>query len=130
MPTLSKLSLEKLQTCDKRLQKLITEVAKTYDCTVTCGHRNETDQTEAFRSGASKLRFPNSKHNSFPSKAVDVVPYPVDWQDTNRFYHFAGFVLAKAEQLDIKIRWGGDWDGDLNFREEKFRDLPHLELVD
>lgn len=130
MPALSKISLERLATCDKRLQKLFTEVVKHYDCTVTCGHRGEVEQTEAFRTGHSKVKFPNSKHNSYPSKAVDVIPFPVDWQDTIRFYHFAGFVLATAKQLGIRVRFGGDWDEDLNFREEKFRDLPHWELVD
>lgn len=120
MPALSKSSLEKLSTCDKRLQKLFTEVAKTYDCTVVCGHRNEADQTEAYRSGHSKVKFPNSKHNSYPSKAADVVPFPIDWSDKQRFFHFAGFVLATAVQQGVKIRCGIDFNGDLNFKNDNF----------
>ena len=61
--------------------------------------------------------------------AVDVSPFPIDWNDANRFHHFAGYVLAVAQSLDIKIRWGGDWNGDLQFKTEKFRDLPHFELI-
>jgi peptidoglycan L-alanyl-D-glutamate endopeptidase CwlK len=60
---------------------------------------------------------------------VDVVPYPVDWSDLSRFYHFAGFVNATAIALGIAVRWGGDWNGDMRFREEKFKDLPHWELI-
>ena len=29
-----------------------------------------------------------------PSRAVDVVPYPIDWDDRERFHLFAGFVIA------------------------------------
>lgn len=123
-------SKERLATCHPELQRLFNEVVKHYDCTVTCGHRSKDEQDEAVRTGHSKLAWPNSKHNSLPSKAIDVVPFPIDWADTSRFYHFGGFVLAVAQQLGIKIRWGGDWNGNLQFRDEKFKDLPHFELVE
>lgn len=125
----SEQSLAKLKTCHPKLQKLFIEVIAYYDCTIVCGYRGKEDQEQAFREGKSKVHFPDSKHNSTPSCAVDVVPFPVDWNDTSRFYHFAGFVYATALKLGIHVRWGGDFDGDLNFREEKFRDLPHWELV-
>jgi hypothetical protein len=123
-------SIERLLSCHTDLQRLFLEVIKNYDCTITCGHRGKDEQDEAVRTGNSKLAWPNSKHNSLPSKAIDVVPFPVDWKDTSRFYHFAGYVLAVANTLGIKIRWGGDWNGDLQFRDEKFKDLPHFELVE
>jgi hypothetical protein len=65
-----------------------------------------------------------------PSRAVDVAPYPIDWNDFKRFYHFAGIVRAVAHQRGVKIRWGGDWDSDFDFKDERFLDLPHFELVD
>lgn len=130
MSSFSQKSIERLNECHPDLQKLFFEVIKNYDCTITCGHRGKEDQDEAVRTGHSKVSFPNSKHNSKPSQAVDVVPFPVDWNDLTRFYHFAGFVLATAKQLGIKIRWGGDWNGDLKFKEEKFKDLPHWEIVE
>lgn len=126
----SEKSLQRLNTCHPDLQKLFAEVVKNYDCAILCGHRSEDEQNEAVLGGKSKLPWPSSKHNKTPSLAADVVPFPVDWGDSLRFYHFAGFVLATAKQLGIKVRWGGDWDGDLNLREERFRDLPHWELVD
>jgi peptidoglycan L-alanyl-D-glutamate endopeptidase CwlK len=128
MPEFSEKSLAKLKTCDERLQRLFLEVVKHYDCTVICGHRSKEEQDDAVRTGHSKLAWPNSKHNTLPSKAADVVPYPIDWMDTHRFFHFAGFVLATAKQLGINIRCGVDWNGDLNFKNDSFFDAPHFEL--
>ena len=65
-----------------------------------------------------------------PSMAVDVAPCPIDWEDTKRFYHFGGYVKAWAHALDIKIIWGGDWDSDNDFRDQRFHDLVHFELSD
>ena len=76
----------------------------------------------------STLSYPKSKHNRQPSLAADVIPYPVDWEDSKRFYHFAGFVEGIAAAKGIKIRWGGDWDGDRSFADQNFHDLPHFEL--
>jgi hypothetical protein len=61
--------------------------------------------------------------------AVDVAPYPIDWEDTKRFYHFAGFVQATAKQLNIPIIWGGDWNNNNNFKDQTFNDLVHFELI-
>lgn len=129
MPSFGEKSLKHLNTCDEQLQTLFKEVIKTYDCAVICGHRNQKDQDAAFEFGTSKLKWPDSQHNKLPSRAVDVAPYPINWADKNRFYHFAGYVLATANRLGIKIRWGGDWDMN-NLFTEKFVDLPHFELVE
>lgn len=128
MATFSEKSLERLSSCDGRLQRLFLEVVKHYDCTVICGHRGAQEQTEAVRSGHSKLSFPKSKHNSLPSKAVDVIPFPVDWNDIKRFMHFAGFVSGVAKSMNIEIRWGGDFNEDLNFKNDNFFDAPHFEI--
>lgn len=127
MPTFSKLSEQRLATCDPRLQKLLREAIKSVDFTVLCGHRGEDEQEDAFRTGKSKVRFPNSKHNSLPSVAVDIAPYPIDWSDHRAFARLAGYVGRIAHEQGIEIRWGGDWDG--NWRSnDSFVDLPHLEL--
>ncbi len=129
MSEFSKLSQSKLETCHPLLQDLFNEVIKHYDCTVICGHRSMEDQEEAFRGGKSKKRYPSSKHNLIPAMAVDVVPYPVDWNDFNRFYHFGGFVLAIARIKNIPVRWGGDFNQNGNLKDDKFIDMPHWELV-
>jgi peptidoglycan LD-endopeptidase CwlK len=124
----SKRSLSNLRGCDIRLQQIFVEVIKHQDCTILEGHRDKKKQTEVFNKGLSKLKFPHSKHNSYPSKAVDVVPYPIDWNNHKRFILFAGFVMGIAASLGIKIRWGGDWNRNKDPNDERFIDYPHFEL--
>jgi len=66
-----------------------------------------------------------------PSLAVDAYPY-IDGAisfDREQCLVFAGFVIGLAGGMGIKIRWGGDWDGDHNLREHSLSDLGHFELV-
>lgn len=129
MPKFSKRSQDRLNTCDPRLIEIFTEVVKTWDCSVLCGTRSEADQNKAYDEGRSKLKFPQSKHNGLPSKAVDVAPYPINWKDLGAFYMFAGYVMRTAEQMGYKVRFGGDWDGDKKTKDQSFNDLPHFEIV-
>lgn len=141
MPQFSQRSLRMLDTCDKRLQRLFLHVVTRVDCRVECGFRSETEQEAAFAAGTSKVRFPNSRHNTLPSRAVDVIPYPVEWPDAGmsreayaralgRWYMFVGYVRAAADELGMKIRCGADWNGDFQVKDQNFHDLPHFELVD
>ncbi len=130
MPSFSARSRERLETCDERLVAVFDEVVKHFDCTILEGWRSEEDQNEAFRTGRSKLKYPDGKHNKQPSFAVDVAPYPVDWENLDRFRYFAGFVMGIASQMGTRLRWGGDWDGDTELRDQKFVDLPHFEVLE
>jgi len=130
MPKYSSRSKEKLSQCDARLQKVFNAVIKTVDCTIITGHRGEDEQNELFRAGKSQVKWPAGKHNSKPSKAVDAAPYPIDWHDRERATLFAGFVLGIAAGMSIKLRWGGDWDGDWQVKDNNFDDLWHFELVE
>lgn len=109
MPYFSARSLKKLITCEKPLQDLFNEVVKHTDCVIIEGHRDRHRQSMAFRSGHSKVDWPNSRHNREPSQAVDVMPYPLDWTDNNRLREFAGFVKGTAIQMGIDVEWGGDF---------------------
>lgn len=129
MALFSLISKARLATCHPDLQRLFHEVVKRFDCRVLCGTRSQMKQDAAFAAGYSKVQWPNSKHNRSPSLAVDVLPYPVDWGDTNRMYHFAGYVRRTAEELGIPLRWGGDWDGDTEVDDQDFNDLAHFELA-
>ena len=133
MAKFGRTSTRRLDTCDIRLQRIFTVVVKHFDCSVLCGHRNKADQNKAFDEGRSKLRYPDGKHNTYPSKAVDVAPYysgeGIPWDDKERFILFAGFVLGVATQMGINIRWGGDWKSDKKMN-NKFFDGPHFEIVD
>lgn len=135
MPKFGKPSLKNLSECHKDLQLIFNRVIENYDCSVIEGNRPKEEQEKAFHSGKSKVKWPDSKHNSMPSMATDVCPYPIDWNDTKRFYHFAGYVLGVANilleegEITHRLRWGGDWDSDNVLGDQNFNDLPHFELV-
>lgn len=128
MPKFGSRSKKNLSEAHPLLQEVFNEVIKHYDCSVIEGHRPQAEQDKAFHAGKSKLKFPQSKHNKTPSLAVDVVPFPIDWNDKDRFYYFGGLVMGIAAAMGIDLRWGGDWDGDNEFKDQSFHDLPHFEL--
>ena len=86
------------------------------DFTVIEGIRNINRQRELFKAGKSTTM--NSRH--ITGHAVDMVPWPVDWEDLERFEVMAEAMKAAAEELEIPIVWGGDW--------KSFYDAPHFEL--
>jgi len=130
MPRFSSRSKKRLATCDKRLQGVFKEVIKYVDCTILEGHRSKERQNKLFDEGRTKLRYPAGRHNDSPARAVDVTPYPVDWDDRERQTLFAGFVLGIAQARGLKLRWGGDWDQDFKVMDNRFDDFPHFEIRD
>lgn len=128
-------SINNLKTCHIDLQFLFAEVSKHFKFIVTEGYRGKEAQDKAFKEKKSQVKFPNGKHNSFPSNALDAYPAPIDFKDIQRIHYFGGFVLGVAEMLKLQgkishdIRWGGDWDSDTEMNDEKFRDLGHFELI-
>lgn len=135
MPSYSVRSRERLNTCHKDLRVIFNAVIPHFDNSILCGHRDEAAQMEAYNSGKSQLKWPQSKHNKTPSMAVDVAPYPIDWEDLDRFRYFAGYVMGVAAILHSeglithRLRWGGDWDRDTQVKDNSFNDMPHFELV-
>lgn len=127
MPTFGRASLDRLTTCDPRLQTLFHEVIKHRDCAILEGYRPQDAQDKVFREGRSKTPWPNSKHNKSPSLAVDVMPWHagaphIRWDDKTGLTEFAGFVMGVASQMGIRVRWGGHFRG--------FYDGPHWELIE
>ena len=128
MPYFSKKSLSRLDTCDDRLQKVFKEVINHIDCSILEGHRDKERQNMLYEQKRTMVKYPKGRHNADPSKAVDVVPYPIDWKDRERFHLFAGFVLGVAKAMGINLRWGGDWDMDWTVSDNRFDDFPHFEI--
>ena len=128
MPYFGKTSKKRLNTCDDRLQKVFNEVIRHVDCSVLEGHRSKDRQNKLYEEGKTKVKYPDGRHNRQPSSAVDVTPYPVDWKDRERQTLFAGFVIGVASQMNINLRWGGDWDQDFQVADNRFDDFPHFEL--
>jgi len=128
MPRFGTRSKNALHSCDERLIKVFNEVIKTVDCAVLEGHRDKPRQNKLYKEGKTKVKFPDGRHNKFPSMACDCVPYPIDWNDRERFHLFAGFVIGIAKSMGINLRWGGDWNQNWFVDDNKFDDFPHFEL--
>ena len=108
---------------------LLYEVA---DISLICGFRNEEDQNEAFSEGRSKVQWPNGKHNQLPSYAVDLQPYPLPERKEKLWAslaYIAGRAIEIGKRRGLKVRWGGDWDGDGDLTDQNFDDLYHIEII-
>jgi len=143
MPSFSRASASKLDTCCPELRHLFRKVVETHDCTILEGVRSDARQAELYRQGRSKLdgvakRSKHQPRNDGLSYAADVAPYPIDWNIGDEFVamrwlDFARKVLEVADAMGIAIRWGGDWDGDWDGvsdprGDQRFNDWPHWEI--
>ena len=129
MPRFGRTSKNRLASSHEDLQDLFNEVIKHVDCSVLEGHRGQERQDKLYDEGKTKVKYPNGRHNANPSNALDVVPYPIDWDDRERFHLFAGFVLGIAQSMEINIRCGGDWNKNFELDDNNFDDFPHFELI-
>lgn len=136
MPSFGRTSTRRLNECDEKWQLIMNEVIKYYDCTIITGHRTKEEQTEKYNEGTSEVSWPNSKHNTIPSTAIDVAPWPIPtnwgdkiWKDRVKFYELKAIIFFVAAKHGIKIRFGGDWDRDYDYIDNKFDDLVHFELI-
>ena len=51
-----------------------------------------------------------------------MVPLPLDWNDIPAFERLGKLIMKKAEELNIKIKWGRDFTN--------LKDYPHYELIE
>jgi peptidoglycan L-alanyl-D-glutamate endopeptidase CwlK len=137
----SRNSARRVNECHDDLKLIFAIVLLSYDHAVLTGERGKDAQNAAFKAGRSKVQWPNSKHNSTPSMAIDASPYPIpkNWGDGDRnelekFRYFAFYVIGVADTLyhagitTHTVRWGGDWDSDKDVTDQTFDDLVHFEL--
>jgi peptidoglycan L-alanyl-D-glutamate endopeptidase CwlK len=132
MPKFGKRSRSRLKGVDAKLQNVLNEVVKYFDITVIEGVRSQERQNELVAQGKSKTKF--GKH--VLGKAVDIAPYPIDWESRDDFHYLGGFVLGIAASQGVNVRWGGDWNGSSlkesarTTKDNKFDDLVHFEIID
>ena len=130
MRKLGKSNKARLTGVGSKLIHVLNEVCKYFDITVIEGLRSQERQNELVAQGKSKTKF--GKH--VQGKAVDIAPYPIDWNARDDFHYLGGFVLGIASQMGINIRWGGDWsDSSLSqnrrtTKDNNFDDLVHFEI--
>lgn len=141
MPSLSQESDAMLSTCTQRIQRVMRIVIVYIDYKVIFGHRGPVIQADLFARGLTTIDgvTKKSNHNYKPSRAIDVAPWPVLWPDeedisekealhrARRFDVLAGVVLGVSHALDIPMRWGGDWNRNWEYNDQKFHDLGHFE---
>jgi len=136
MATFGKQSLKRLETCHPSIQKVMHEAIKHFDFTILYGNRSSEEQFNLYKIGRSFVAgkwvvtgkvvtnldgiMKLSMHNHSPSLAIDIAPYPIDWQDLGRFKQLAKVVKDAGIEVGIKLQWGGDW--------ANFHDYPHYEI--
>ena len=120
--TFSEKSNTKLEGVDERLVQVahLALQLSPVDFGITEGVRTLERQKELVRAGASRTL--KSKH--LEGKAIDVVAYvggKVAW-DWPLYEKIAKAFKQAAAELDVNIKWGGDW--------VTFKDGPHIQLED
>ena len=128
----SKLSLQRLEEVHPLLVNLAYHLLQYHDIKIIYGVRTLEQQKALYEKGLSKTM--NSRHLKQPdgySWAVDIAPYPIDWNDTKRFYWVAGMMRVLGREYLPEgwvLRWGGNWDIDEDLNDQSFMDLAHFEL--
>lgn len=130
---LGKRSEERLVGVDARLVAVVRRAIElsTVDFTVLEGVRTLGRQKELYAQGRTapgKVVTWTMKSKHIDGLAVDLVPFPVDWNDSEKFMAIARAMFAAASELGVNIRWGANWDGDDKPFEKGEYDSPHFEL--
>lgn len=136
----SQASLEKLKGVHPLLVAVVTEALKLspVDFRVIEGVRTPERQKALYAQGRTapgpivtwtlnSNHFINSKTGY--GHAVDLLPAPYDWKDKANFRAVATAMLTAAKNLNIRIRWGADWNMNNKAEEKGETDFPHFELI-
>lgn len=123
-------SLRNLRGVHSDLVRVVTRAIQItpVDFTVLEGLRTPERQRELYAAGKSKTL--NSKH--LLGHAVDLAPWVnsgVSWDRWELFEQVAQAMLQAAKELNVQIRWGGDWNQNGRSDDESFLDGPHFELI-
>ena len=159
MPKFSKSSLNNLKDVSPDL-RMLAMLALDYagkmgkDFSVIEGYRSPERQLELFNSGFSTIK--EGKHNLLPSQAIDIIPYHAkeggltgnpeqvrklsvkynkSYELMNALIHAEFQVIAMcfklaANELHLKVTWGGDWNNDGSTFDTGFLDYGHFEIGD
>jgi peptidoglycan L-alanyl-D-glutamate endopeptidase CwlK len=140
MFSFSERSLNNLKGVHPKLVAVVKRalVISPIDFTVLEGVRSQERQNELWAQGRTKpgqvvTWIQSTGTHGIQSDgyghAVDLAPYPIDWNDFERFDQLATVMFAAAKELGVTLRWGGNWDMDDRIHERGESDSPHFELV-
>ncbi len=90
------------------------------DFLIICGFRGEAEQNNAYKSGNSHAKWPDSFHNH--GAAIDLVPvmFGIPWK--LKWYAFGRYARAASIFKQWGFEWGGDWTS--------FKDNPHFQYTE
>lgn len=135
---LSKKSLAKLEGVHPKMVKVVKRAIELteMDFSVGEGVRTRERQRKLYAKGRTepgrKVTWTmNSKHmvqDCGYGVAVDLYPYPLDWNNPKDFIKVGEAVNKAAAELGINTIWGYDWDDDSILNEKGEYDGPHHEL--
>ena len=130
---LGKTSLARLKGVDETLVNVVKRAIEIseVDFTVLEGVRTLERQRELYAQGRTapgKIVTWTMKSRHIEGKAVDLVPYPLDWSDLEKFNKIKDAMFQSAKELDVNLRWGADWNGNGEYREKGEYDSPHFEI--
>jgi peptidoglycan L-alanyl-D-glutamate endopeptidase CwlK len=136
---LGKKSKNKLKGVHPNLVRVIERAIQlsSQDFTVLEGLRTPERQAELYAQGRTKpgqvvtwtLKSRHFVQADGWGHAVDLVPWPIDWNSLPKFDAIAKAMFQASKELGTPIRWGADWDQDGQPRERGETDSPHFELV-
>lgn len=96
------------------------------DFSIIAGGRTQEEQDALYAQGRTKpgpivtwTRKSKHLHRPGGALAVDIVPYPVDWSDLDRFHKLADVVKEAAKIEGVELDWGYDLWG---------KDYPHWQV--
>jgi len=97
---------DKLKSAHPHLVKFFWRVRLSFpDCHVAYAFRGKKEQDDAYASGKSALKWPNSKHNVTPSRAIDLF-----FQDDQGK---GSWPTERFKEIHVRcgagLRWGGDF---------------------
>lgn len=131
-------SLKKLQGVHPDMAAVVNRAIQLskQDFIVLEGVRTKVRQAELYAQGRTKpgniVTWSQTSNHFIGAdgwgRAVDICPFPVDWNTPSKFDAIADAMFAAAKELNVAIRWGADWDSDGKPREKGESDSPHFEL--
>lgn len=132
--SLSQKSLDRLKGVNPRLVDVVRRAIEltAQDFMVLEGLRTKERQAELYAQGRTtpgKIVTWTMESRHIDGDAVDLVPYPVDWNDLSKFDAISRAMFKAADELNIAIRWGADWNHNGRAREKGETDSPHFELA-